>query len=214
MPEKTVVHLVRHGEVANPTGVLYGRLPDFHLSEVGRQMAERVAEDLGQHDVVHLRSSPLERAQETIAPLSTALSLPVIIDPRVIEAENYLQGLKLSFSSTLRRPQSWHYFLNPLRPSWGESYRSVVGRMRQAMRDASAAALGHEAVIMTHQMPIWMARLDAEGRRLLHDPRHRQCALASITSFTYIEGHITSVGYREPAADLVGALGRKFVAGA
>ena len=212
--EKTIVHLVRHGEVANPTGVLYGRLPDFHLSDVGRQMAGRVAEDLRQHDVVHLRSSPLERAQETIAPLSTALSLPVIIDPRVIEAENYLQGLKLSFQSALRRPKNWRYFLNPLRPSWGEPYRSVVGRMRQAMRDAAAAAYGHEAVIMTHQMPIWMARLDAEGRRLLHDPRRRQCALASITSFTYIEGHITSVSYREPAADLVGALGRKFVAGA
>jgi broad specificity phosphatase PhoE len=212
--ERTVVHLVRHGEVANPTGVLYGRLPDFHLSELGRQMAERVADDLREHDIVHLVSSPLERAQETVAPLSAALSLPVVIDPRVIEAENYLQGLKLTLQSSLRQPKNWRYFLNPLRPSWGEPYPSVVNRMRQAMRDACAAAFGHEAVIVTHQMPIWMARLDAEGRRLLHDPRRRQCALASITSFSYVEGHIASVSYREPAADLVGSIGRKFVAGA
>jgi broad specificity phosphatase PhoE len=212
--EKTIVHLVRHGEVANPTGVLYGRLPDYHLSEVGRQMADRVAAELSERDIVHLRCSPLERAQETVAPLATALALPVIIDPRVIEAENYLQGLKLSFDGALRNPKNWRYFLNPLRPSWGEQYKAIVGRMRHAMRDAYEAAKDHEAVIVTHQLPIWMARRDAEGRRLLHDPRLRICALASITSFTYIDAHVTSVSYREPAADLVGARARKFVAGA
>ena len=212
--DKTIVHLVRHGEVANPTGVLYGRLPDFHLSELGQQMADRVAAELKERDIVHLRCSPLERAQETMAPLASALGLPVFIDPRVIEAENYLQGLKLSFNGALRSPKNWRYFLNPLRPSWGEHYKEIVSRMRHAMRDAYDAAKGHEAVIVTHQLPIWMARRDAEGRWLLHDPRRRICALASITSFSYIDAHITSVSYREPAADLVGGRARKFVAGA
>jgi broad specificity phosphatase PhoE len=212
--DKTIVHLVRHGEVANPTGVLYGRLPDFHLSELGQQMADRVAAELMGRDIVHLRCSPLERAQETMAPLASALTLPVIIDPRVIEAENYLQGLKLSLNGALRSPKNWRYFINPLRPSWGEHYKVIVSRMRHAMRDAYDAAKGHEAVIVTHQLPIWIARRDAEGRRLLHDPRRRICALASITSFSYIDAHITSVSYREPAADLVGAHSRKSVAGA
>ena len=45
-PETTVVHLMRHGEVHNPEGVLYGRLPDYHLSDLGRKMAERVADHL------------------------------------------------------------------------------------------------------------------------------------------------------------------------
>ena len=31
-----IVHLVRHGEVHNPDGILYGRLAGFHLSEAGR----------------------------------------------------------------------------------------------------------------------------------------------------------------------------------
>jgi broad specificity phosphatase PhoE len=212
--EKTIVHLVRHGEVANPAGVLYGRLPDYHLSELGRQMADRIATEMTGRDIVYLRCSPLERAQETIAPLASALGLAVIIDPRVIEAENYLQGLKLSFDGALRNPKNWRFFRNPLRPSWGEQYKAIVGRMRHAMRDAYEAARGHEAVIVTHQLPIWMARRDAEGRRLMHDPRRRMCALASITSFSYIDAHITSVSYREPAADLVGARVRKFVAGA
>ena len=83
---RTMVHLVRHGEVENPAGLLYGRLPDYHLSDLGREMAARVAEHLRGRDVVYLVSSPLERAQETAAPLAETLGLPVVIDERVIEA--------------------------------------------------------------------------------------------------------------------------------
>ena len=32
---------MRHGEVHNPDKILYGRLPDFHLSEKGRAQAQR-----------------------------------------------------------------------------------------------------------------------------------------------------------------------------
>jgi broad specificity phosphatase PhoE len=212
---RTVVHLVRHGEVDNPTGLLYGRLPDYHLSELGRDMARAVAEDLRARDIVHLRCSPLERAQETMEPIAEALGLPVTTDERVIEAENYLQGLKVSFPGLLRRPRFWWYFRNVLKPTWGEPYREIVARMRLAMKDAVEAAAGHEAVIVSHQLPIWMARRDAEGRRLFHDPRKRECTLASITSFSYVGSRVTSVSYREPAGELLRAhQGKKFVAGA
>ena len=88
---RTIVHLVRHGEVHNPAGLLYGRLPDYHLSERGRAMAERVADYFRHRDVVHIRSSPLERAQETAEPIAEALGLPVVIDARVIEAANHFE---------------------------------------------------------------------------------------------------------------------------
>lgn len=202
-PQKTVLHLVRHGEVFNPAGVLYGRLPDYHLSDVGREMAERVARELAERDVVHLRCSPLERAQETMEPLAEALGLPVVIDDRLLEAANYLEGLKVSFPSTLRTPKNWRHFRNPLTPSWGEPYKAIVARMRAAMKDAREAASGHEAVIVSHQLPIWMARCEAEGRRLIHDPRRRDCSLASITSFSYLDGRVSLVIYREPVADLL-----------
>jgi broad specificity phosphatase PhoE len=212
---RTIVHLVRHGEVDNPAGLLYGRLPDFHLSELGIQMAKRVAEYFRDHDVVDLRSSPLERAQETAAPIAEALGLPVVIDTRLIEAANHLEGLRLSFDGALRRPRNWLYFRNPLKPSWGEWYSDVLARMRPAMRDAAEAAFGHEAVIVTHQLPIWVARSNAEGRRMAHDPRKRQCTLASVTSFNYIDAHVTSVSYSEPAAELLRPhQTKKFVAGA
>ena len=193
---RTIVHLVRHGEVYNPAGLLYGRLPGYHLSELGREMAARVADHFRDRDIVHIRSSPLERAQETAAPIAEILNLPV-----VIEAANYFEGLRLSFDGALRRPRNWLYFRNPAKPSWGEAYIDILARMRPAMRDAAEAAFGHEAVIVTHQLPIWVARSNAEGRRMAHDPRKRQCTLGSVTSFTYIDAHVTSVT-------------KKFVAGA
>ena len=212
---RTIVHLVRHGEVDNPAGLLYGRLPDYHLSELDREMAERVTEHLRERDVVQLRSSPLERAQETAAPLAEALDLPVVIDARVIEAGNYLEGLRLSFDGALRHPRNWLYFRNPFKPSWGEAYTEILARMGPAMRDAANAALGHEAVIVTHQLPIWIARSNAEGRRMVHDPRKRTCTLGSVTSFTYIDAHVTSVSYAEPAGELLRPhQTKKFVAGA
>lgn len=212
---RTIVHLVRHGEVDNPAGLLYGRLPDYHLSELGKEMAERVTEHLRERDIVQLRSSPLERAQETAAPLAEALDLPVVIDARVIEAGNYLEGLRLSFDGALRHPRNWLYFRNPFKPSWGEAYTEILARMGPAMRDAANAALGHEAVIVTHQLPIWIARSNAEGRRMVHDPRKRTCTLGSVTSFTYIDAHVTSVSYAEPAGELLRPhQTKKFVAGA
>ena len=183
--------------------ILYGRLPDYHLSRTGQAMARRVAQHLRSADIVHLACSPMERTQETIAPISEELGLPVVIDGRVIEAENYLEGQQVSIRSALRQPKVWWKLRNPFRPSWGEPYPEVVSRMRLAMRDAAEQAAGHEAVIVTHQLPIWMARRDVEGRRLTHDPRYRECSLASITSFTYLDGRIASVTYSEPAADLL-----------
>src|SRR4029079_1933232 len=91
--QTTVVHLLRHGEVHNPDGILYGRLPDYHLSDIGRQMAERVATTVKDRDITHLVASPLERAQETAQPSAEALGLEIVTDERVIEAANTFEGL-------------------------------------------------------------------------------------------------------------------------
>jgi broad specificity phosphatase PhoE len=214
---RTVVHLIRHGEVANPTGVLYGRLPDFHLSDLGRTMAERLAEWVDDHDVTHLVSSPLERARETMTPIAERTGLEVMLDERVIEASNLFEGRVFGVGDgALRRPQVWWLLRNPMRPSWGEPYGEIAGRMHAAMADARETARGHEAVIVSHQLPVWVARLAAEGRRrFVHDPRRRQCSLASITSFAYAADALVSVGYAEPAADLIPPrISKKFVAGA
>lgn len=210
----TRVHLVRHGEVHNPGGVLYARLSGYHLSELGRAMALRVAETVADRDIVYLAASPLERAQQTAAPIAEKLGLPIITDERVIEAANVFEGLTFGVGDgSLRHFRHWRHLRNPFRPSWGEPYVEQVARMRAAMADAVAEATGREALIVSHQLPIWITRAAVEGRRLWHDPRNRECTLASVTSFTYEGDEIVSVGYSEPAADLL-PTAPKFNAGA
>ncbi|QVQ50622.1 histidine phosphatase family protein [Spiractinospora alimapuensis] len=201
MPTTTVVHLLRHGEVHNPERVLYGRLPDFHLSERGQDMARLAAKWFEGRDVAHVLSSPLERTQETASPLATAFDLDIEIDERLIEPVNVFEGSKFTRQS-LVEPRTWARVYNPFRPSWGEPYTEVVRRMVEAVKDARRAAWGREAVCVSHQAPIWLLRRAAERKRLWHRPDRRQCNLASVTTLTFVEYHLVSVGYTEPAASL------------
>jgi broad specificity phosphatase PhoE len=201
---RTVVHLLRHGEVHNPSRLLYGRLPDYHLSPLGEQMAATVAESLAGRDIVHLVSSPLDRAQETTRPLAERFRLAVATDDRLIEAGNRFEGRRFGVGDgALREPRSWWLLRNPFRPSWGEPYAEIAARMTAALHAAREAAAGREAVCVSHQLPIWTLRRHLAGRRLWHDPRRRLCALASLTSFHFDGRALTSIEYAEPAAHLV-----------
>jgi broad specificity phosphatase PhoE len=202
--DTTVVHLLRHGEVHNPTGVLYGRLPGFHLSERGQQMAQMVGDHLASRDVACVVASSLDRAQETAAPIAAPHRLSITTDDRVIEAGNHFEGKTFGVGDgSLRQPRHWPRLINPFRPSWGEPYEQIAARMLAAIADAREAARGHEAVIVSHQLPVWTARRRLEGKRLWHDPRRRQCSLASLTSLTYVGDELASMDYCEPAASLL-----------
>jgi len=204
MSDKTTVHLMRHGEVHNPGGVLYGRRDGFHLSDLGIEMAQTVAEAIGHRDVTHLRVSPLERAQETAAPLAKTFGLDIVTDDRVIESSNVFEGQSFGVGDgALRKPSAWIHLWNPFKPSWGEPYKEVAARMMAAVYDARDAAQCHEAVIVSHQLPIWTTRLFVEKRSYLHDPRKRQCTLCSLTSLNFTGDRLTSVAYSEPAGHLI-----------
>jgi broad specificity phosphatase PhoE len=193
--------------------VLYGRLPGYHLSERGRQMADLVAAHLAERDVVTVISSPLERAQETAEPIAAARGLEVEIDVRLIEAGNPFEGLAFGVGDgSLRHPGHWPKLVNPFRPSWGEPYEQIAARMLAVVARARAESTGHEAVLVSHQSPVWIARLKLESRRLWHDPRKRQCSLASLTSLTYEGDRLLSIDLVEPAAGLLP--GASTVAGA
>jgi broad specificity phosphatase PhoE len=203
----TVVHLLRHGEVFNPDRVLYGRLTGYQLSELGIAQAKLAAEFLAQRDIGYLVSSPLERARQTAEPLVAATGLDVAVDERLIEPANELEGRKVAGGKGLFTDVgNWKYYRNPFRPSWGEPYILIAARVlaaaRSAREQAEAAGAGKEAVCITHQLPIVCARRRAEGKRLFHDPRKRECGLASVTSFTFDGDDIVGIDYTEPAAAL------------
>lgn len=200
----TIVHMLRHGEVFNPEKVLYGRLPGFRLSELGVQMAKAAAESLAGRDVTYLVSSPLERAQQTAEPFAAQFGLDIDTDDRLIESANFFEGKRVAFGDgALRDPRNWWVLRDPLTPSWGETYASIAERMTAALFDARDTGAGHEVVIVSHQLPIWTLRRHLEGARLWHDPRKRQCALASLTSFHFEGVRLADISYAEPAAQLL-----------
>jgi broad specificity phosphatase PhoE len=199
-PVRTAVHLVRHGEVHNPEGILYGRLPGYGLSETGREQARRVAEHLGPTDVTALFASPMQRAQETAAPIAEKLGLEPVTDERLIEAANAFEGQQVAVGDgALRRPEYWPLLRNPFRPSWGEPYLEIAHRMLGAAHHARAAAAGHEAVCVSHQLPIWTLRRFLAGQRLWHNPTQRQCALGSVTTLSFADETLVDISYTELA---------------
>jgi broad specificity phosphatase PhoE len=163
-------------------------------------MAKAAADFMAGRDVTVLRSSPLERARQTAEPIAAQLGLPVEVEDRLIEPWNHFEGMRVAVGDgSWRAPRHWVYLRNPFKPSWGEPYIEVAERVLAAAADAAQAALGHEAVCVSHQLPIWTARRSIEGKRLWHDPRKRQCALGSVTSLTFEGGRFTSIAYHEPS---------------
>ncbi|MEU6858768.1 histidine phosphatase family protein [Glycomyces sp. NPDC046736] len=201
---KTIVHLLRHGEVHNPDGILYGRIPGFGLSELGREMAVAAAERLAGRDIVHVGASPLQRAQETAEPVAASHRLDITTYDGLIEAGNSFEGLRVGVGDgALGQPKYWWRLRDPFKPSWGEPYLDIARRMTDAIDKARVAAEGGEALLVSHQLPIWTARRFAERKRLWHDPRNRECSLASLTSFVYEGESLARIEYSEPAAHLL-----------
>jgi broad specificity phosphatase PhoE len=201
---ETVVHMLRHGEAENPTKVLYGRLPGFGLSILGEQMAKAAAQSLATRDITHVVASPLDRARQTAELVAAQFGLSVVVDERLVESANFFEGKRVGVGDgVLRDPRNWWVLRDPFSPSWGESYAAVAQRMYAALQTARAGADGHEAVCVSHQLPIWTLRRHLEHKRLWHDPRRRQCGLASLTSFHFEDATLVGIGYREPAAHLV-----------
>jgi len=201
----STVYVVRHGEVENPQKILYGRQPGWRLSQRGQEMAKAVGEWSKGLDLGALHVSPLQRAQETAAPIASAHSLKIYTDERLIEAANIFEGKSFELGSgVLKHPSSWRHLYNPWKPSWGEPYEEQISRMLAAIFDAKKAAAGKDAIVVSHQLPIWILRSAVEGRRLLHDPRKRECTLASVTGIHFDnDGMISGTSYLEPAKHLL-----------
>ena len=198
---RTTVHVMRHGEVHNPEKVLYGRLPGYNLSERGRLQAQAAADWLAAHDITYVVASPLERAQQTAAPIAASHGLDIDTDDDLIESWNDFEGKRVApGDGALRDPRNWPRLRNPRKPSWGEPYAEIAPRMTAAMHRARVKAEGHEAVCVSHQLPVETLRRAMTGRSLAHLPlpHSRLCNLSSITSFTFDDDRLIRWSYTEP----------------
>lgn len=195
---RTTVHLVRHGEVYNPKKILYGRMPGYHLSSRGNSMAVATSKFFRGRDVTYLAASPLERAQETARPIAEVTGCEVQTREDILEAGNTFEGLRTKgWRSQLINPVRWRHMTNPLEPSWGEPYQEIFQRMWGAVEDARDTAEGHEAVLVSHQLPIVMVQRHVQGKPLAHASRN--CDLASVTSLVFDGGDVVDWAYTTAA---------------
>lgn len=202
----TTIHLMRHGEVDNPEGLLYGRLRGFGLTPLGQQMAVATADYLVEQgaDITHVIASPLLRAQETAQPTALAYDLPVETDPRLIEAGSAFEGIAVNKNRwSLAHPRNWKLYVHPHRPSWGEPYKEIARRMSRAISGALEEAAGHEALLVSHQLPVVTVQRLLDGKPLSHNPLQRRCSLASLTSLLFDDDQLVGWNYVEPAAALL-----------
>jgi broad specificity phosphatase PhoE len=193
---------VRHGEVENPDGVLYGRIEGFGLSARGHRMAELAAESLAGPDIRAVIASPLQRTRESAAPWVSRFALDLDVDDRLIEPTNAFEGINMR-RDLPRRPDLWRHLRNPRTPSWGEPFLSVQARMMAAIADHWEQVDGGEVVLVSHQMPIVMVARTVAGQSLAHNPSKRRCALSSITTLERRGDAFVEVSYAEPAAALL-----------
>jgi broad specificity phosphatase PhoE len=198
---KTTIHLVRHGHVENPDRVLYGRLPGFNLSARGRAQAELLGRYFESIPLKRVVASPLERAQQTAAAIAAPHGLQVGTDDRLIEASSMFEGVAGGLGwYILRHPALWWKLRDVDTPSWGERNVDLAERVQAVVTDAREQFSGADVVLVSHQAPIWVARLASERRPLGHFPGRRRCSLASVTTLEFDDDQLVRLSYAEPAA--------------
>lgn len=197
----TLIHLVRHAEVQNPGQTWYGRLPGFVLSERGVRQSDALGQHFRDHNLVAVYSSPLDRALQTAEAIARKHELEVQIEPDIIESETLLEG-KPGDLRLFRNPLNLRFFLNPFRPSWGESFRHTRERMLRAIDRMLDRHPDGEVVAVSHMTPIQVARLKLE-----RDPRppwraRPPCRRASITTLEFDGGRFISAHYTDVGAHI------------
>jgi len=210
---RTRLYLIRHCDVRNPDGVLYGHLPNFGLSDRGTAQAHALGRYLAQRDVRRIRTSPLLRARETADLIASHLDAPRIdTDEDLVEARfgKYLQGVKAR-QVPWRRPL-WliHMVLPGLLPQ-DETVPAMAARVRRALLRLLDAEPGAPGACISHGDPIQAFWVEAQGRSRY--ALHRlQCAKGGLLELDYEERRLVHLRYVPPqvlaATPVAAAAGR------
>ena len=195
------IHLVRHGQVENPKGVIYGRLPGYSLSERGQRQAKAAAEHLREADLGLIWASPLERAQETALEIAEPHGLEITTEERLTESGTTLEGVSGNIVRIFRNPNLWWSLRNPMKPSWGESFTEIRARMLSAIDDAIVKADGHEVAVVSHQTPVLVARLALARRQVPPWLGRVPCHTGSVTTLVLDGDRVVTATYFKPPDD-------------
>ena len=180
------VHLIRHGEVDNPDGVVYADLPGFGLSGRGRREAAWAADRLAGRPIAAVYCSPLERAVETAAEIAGRLGLEAETVPGLTEwaLMGRWRGLRWRELDGHRPGELDAYLARPLDLDFTpETLEALAARVAGAVSALAARRPGGEMAAVSHQDPIQAARLTLTGRglRRFHEAKPDHCEIITLT---------------------------------
>jgi probable phosphoglycerate mutase len=189
----TLLLLVRHGQTPTTGMVLPGQAPGLHLSDRGRDQAERVAERLAGLPLAGLYSSPLERACETAAPTAARSGLNLHEDGGLIECDfGDWTGAALAELAALPQWQTVQHNPSAFRFPNGESFVQMQARMVGTLEVLCAAHPRGVVVCFSHADPIKAALAHALGthldlfQRIVISP-------GSVSAISFVEGAAPAV---------------------
>ena len=199
MQQRIRLYLVRHCDVANPHGVLYGYLPGFGLSAKGLSQAESLGQRLGGQPVRVIRTSPLERARQTTSIIARHLDNPeVVVDDDLVEARFglYLQGIRYA-EVPWRRPLWWVHMAYPGLLRRDERVGAMASRVERSLERLLESVGDGTGVCVSHGDPIqafWITYLHRHPWAL----HHLQCAKGGLLALDYESGKLVKVTYVPP----------------
>lgn len=171
-PGTARILFVRHGEVQNPDGIFYGRMPRFALSEAGRRQAEATAARLTGYTLAAIYTSPLLRARQTAAIMQRAHpQIPVRVTRSLLEIRSQWQGEAIATLDA----RGWNFY-EPPRHADDETIPAIFARVRRFARRVVARHPGATVAAVTHGDILRIARAGFAGEPL---------ALASIRGGWY-----------------------------
>ena len=154
----TILHLMRHGHVHNPTHILYGRMPGFFLSEDGVAQARAAGEFLAGRPIAAVYSSPMERARQTadiVASYHEDMKPQVTDD--LIEVSTPYEGHPTAELAA----KGWDLYTGNEPPF--ETPAVVLARVLRFFQDARERHAGEEIVAVSHGDILVFSWLHAHG---------------------------------------------------
>ncbi len=186
---RTILHCIRHGEVENPTGIRYGRLPGYHLSEKGRKQVEADRDFFINRPLTHIYSSPLERAQQSATILGiTFPKVPITLDNRLLETK--------TLAKFEGKSRDLGFYIPDHPTSDGESKEQVINRMEDFFKEKIKTHDGQEIVAIVHGDPLALLYNHLVYNEIIRD-RGNYPKYGSIFSFVVEESLVKEVWIRE-----------------
>lgn len=183
---------MRHCDVENPDGLIYGRLKGFGLSSLGRAQADRTADFLRAVPLDAVYVSPMLRARQTARAIAR-------LHPEVTERVSLLLNeVRTSYQGLLAKDvsPSVNMFDHPRDPL-DETMADVFRRMNRLVRRVIVLHAGSNIVCVSHAAPIAIVRAGLEGRPLTIDALRGPEApeKGSVTRISFSEADVDTISY-------------------